>query len=277
MYMLIDATNDIHTDLWKTGVDSVDWNKIRNPGSDVLVLAGDTSNYIHELEIVLYRASKVYKHVFFTDGNHEHYFWNSDVFGLEKYLTQVATQYPNVTYLNGTNSTKIDDTVFIGCNGWYDFKVGFPRWSHVDAIGAWYKFSNDSKMIDFGPYSATNHADRHSKMLVDRVTALQGTDSDVVICTHTVPHPDFTKWSAYTNTPQAILDGAYYNTGMKQVFDADQNQLIKVWLFGHTHQRFDRQIGHVRYLNNARGYECERDKSSKWFLVQVDTKDKGYG
>ena len=272
--MKFDLANDIHTDLWRGGSASINWGKQRNEGSDLLILAGDTSNYINELKHVLEQASEVYKHVIFTDGNHEHYFWGNDVDDLEAYLADVALTFPNVTYLNGTNRFEMEGTVFIGCNGWYDFCVHEDRFAIPDAIAAWKQMSNDPRMINFGKTSVIVRALTHSAQIIKQVSDLQDTDKDIVVITHTIPNRVLSQWSPYTNTPDAILNGAYYNAGMENAYFADVNKRIKVWTYGHTHVPFDKMIGHVRYINNARGYQSEGN--TRWFVVQVDTKDRGY-
>lgn len=274
--MLIDVANDVHTDLWNGGSSSVNWEKARNEGSDVLVLAGDTSNYLEDLEHVLEQVSAVYKHVVFTDGNHEHYFWGNDVDDLEEYLADLSLKFPNVTYLNGKNIFRIGRTVFIGCNGWYDFRVHEPRWSVADSMRAWNHGSNDPRMINFGKTPVGVRAVTHASWIEGQVQDLQDEDVDIVVVTHTIPSKVLAQWSKYTNTTYAVLDGAYYNTAMEGAYFVDVNKRIKVWVYGHTHQRLDKTVGHVRYVNNARGYQSENNEMGRWFVAQIDTEDKGY-
>lgn len=274
--MLIDIASDIHTDLWQGGSASVNNFKGRNEGSDVLIIAGDTSNYIHELEHVLEQASKVYGYVLFTDGNHEHYFWGDDVDQLERHMFHIAKQFNNVSYLNGTNMVQIEDTAFLGCNGWYDFKVHENRFSINESIQAWRKMSNDPRMIDFGNTMPHIRAANQAKLITDQVRSLQHDDFDIVVFTHTIPNRILAQWSKYSFTADAILDGAYYNSQMAEALEADVNKKIKCWIYGHTHQRLDKNIGHIRFLNNARGYQVESRDMGRWFIAQIDTNNQGY-
>lgn len=274
--MKYDIASDIHTDLWQGGSASINWAEAKNPDSDLLILAGDTSNYIHELEHVLEQASAVYKTVLFTDGNHEHYFWRGSVDSMENYLSKLSEKFPNVGYLTRGAQFRFGRTVFIGCNGWYDFQVHSPRISVAQARTAWSDGINDAHMIDFDNTDVVMRARRDAKSLSNRVAMLQNKDVDIVVVTHTVPHRILSKWSKYSNTPDAIYDGGFYNTGMEVVVSADTQNKIVAWVYGHTHQRFDKMVGHIRYLNNARGYQREANNMGKWFVAQIDTEDRGY-
>lgn len=275
--MKFDLISDFHADLWNTGT-YLSWENYRNVGSDVLVLVGDTSNYVDDIPTVINDALEHYEHVIFTDGNHEHYSLDrvADVDDVCEELQEFANSNKNVTYLNAKNFVKFGDTVFIGCNGWYDFRVWENRWNVKDVMRAWRNMSNDSKVINFGKTPPEIRAIEQSAHIRKQIADLQDSNIDIVVVTHTIPNKMLTEWSPYSNTPDAILDGAYYNTSMKNAYSMDRNKRIKVWAYGHTHHRLDKKIGYVRYVNNARGYQCEADKASAWFIVQIDTKDKGY-
>ena len=275
--MKFDLVSDYHADLWKQGTYLL-WGIYRNPGSDVLVLAGDTSNYVDDIPVVIKDALEVYKHVIFVDGNHEHYSLDrvADVDDVCDEFLAFANANNNVTFLKGKNSVRFGRTVFIGCNGWYNFRVWENRWSLEDVMAAWHCMSNDPRMIDFGMTPVGVRAMADAANIRKQVEDLQDEDVDIVVVTHTIPTKVMAQWSPYANTPDAILDGAYYNTDMEDAYFMDLNKRIKVWTFGHTHHRLDKTVGHVRYVNNARGYESETGKLSRWFIAQIDTEDKGY-
>ncbi|NJO60943.1 MAG: hypothetical protein HC836_22615 [Richelia sp. RM2_1_2] len=275
--MKYDVASDIHTDLWTGRAKHMNWASLKSPDSNVLVLAGDTSNYLEEVEVVLNDTSAIYNHVVFTDGNHEGYFFRETVDELESYLATLANKFPNVTYLNGTNIFRYENTVFIGANGWYDFRVSEPKYSFDQAKQAWARGSNDPARINFGALAPEVRAERHATLLADQVAKLQNCGVELVVTTHTIPNRRLAEWSKYTNTPGAVLDGAYYNTEMDRVRAADVGGLIKVWNYGHTHQRFDRWIDGIRYVNNSRGYEVESREHGRWFLAQINTEDQSYG
>lgn len=274
--MQFDLVSDFHSDLWNTGT-NFSWAKYRNEGSDVLVLAGDTSNYMNDIPVIINRALNVYKHVIFTDGNHEHYAFDrvADVDDICEELQEFADSKENVTFLTGRNSVQVNNTVFIGCNGWYDFRVYEDRFNIDDSMNAWKRMSNDSKMIDFAMVPVAIRAKNQAALIEQQVADLQDSDMELVVVTHTIPTKVLSKWSPFSTSPNAIIECAYYNTAMENAYFADIKQKIKVWVYGHTHVRSERKIGHVRYINNARGYESE--STSRWFIAQIDTEDQGYG
>ncbi len=275
--MLIDIVSDLHTDLWKGGPSRLSWEFQRNEDSKILLIGGDTSNYVSEVETVLEDARQFYEHVIFTDGNHESYFFDGSVDEIEAHLQALADRMDNVTYLNGRNSIQIEDTVFLGCNGWYDFVVNEKTWRTQKVINAWKRMSNDPRMINFGNFPPDVRAIMHADLIRGKVEDLQDQSVDIVVMTHTAPHSRLNEWSKHRGTSDSLIDGAYYNTQMEQVLDADVNKRIKLWTYGHTHQRLDKMIKGVRFINNSRGYESESWERSRWFIVQADTKDNVNG
>lgn len=272
--MLFDLASDIHVVNWDDWIDSVDWSKEKNSDSNVLVLAGDTSNGLRDTTEVVTRAASVYDHVIFTDGNHEHYGWHKDVASLEFEFAKLAQELGNVTYLNGSSYTIIDDVVFVGACGWYDFKAREPLVSFTDAKEAWREKINDSEVIDFGTNSPNGFANLHSTLIRMTITNLKAKGYEkFVVVTHTTPRNEFVGLDSRYNDPE--LDGAYCNTSMSSVID-EHGDVIKVWCFGHTHVRIDKTINGIRYVCNPRGYQKDVDYMGKWFIPQINSDDLGY-
>jgi predicted phosphodiesterase len=265
--MKFDVVSDLHVDLWNT---DLDWNIVKNEDSDVLVIAGDTSNDLSDLVKVLDGASQVYSQVLFTDGNHEHYFTNKPVSETVDFFATLADCYDNVTYLTDGVVFEYQNTVFLGCCGWYDLQVHRERFGFKKLHDAWLAMSNDPKMINFGSIDPWDRAIASAEALISKVGSLQNSNTDIVVVTHTAPHRDLVGGIEFN----PILDGAYCNTEMEKLLEVDENNLIKAWCYGHTHARRDRMIRHIRYVNNSRGYQSESYRASKWFVVQIDTQDQ---
>lgn len=272
--MLFDLANDIHVDLWAGGVLAIDWEEMKNPGSDVLIVSGDTSNHVDEVYFVIKDAADYYEHVIFTDGNHEHYFHKGTVDDLERMFRVDFENNKKVTYLDGLTNIRIDDTLFVGANGWYDFRAREPGIPYLKCKTNWAKKMNDNRMIHFDGVLPDLRAENHAKILAKVVDSQQKHDElDIVVVTHTAPHRNLVGLGRFDDS---LLDGAFCNTQMSLVREADKNNKIKIWCYGHTHVRDDRTIDGIRYVNNCRGYESERWAMGKWFIAQIDTEDLGY-
>lgn len=272
--MKFDLISDFHVEMntaykdtrnWKEGEPSFfAWHKARmNP---VLVIAGDLSNNPIATMAIVEEAADYYDHVIWCDGNHDHYagYLNPSKYNLtnnmERYRVQADRDLENVTYLDGETIVKFDGTMFIGANGWYDFRYAHgihPRQQYRE----WQQHSNDPVCIRFGKKNKPDKmADRQARQLAKIVEDAQDDDSvkEIIVVTHTIPHKDgLIKDPTHGWYP---LNGAYGNMHMTKVRLADTNNKIKTWCFGHTHWIYDYFANGVHYISNPRGYRGEK----KW-------------
>jgi UDP-2,3-diacylglucosamine pyrophosphatase LpxH len=119
--MHFDLVSDLHENFWSPEK-NLKWNGLGT--SLVCVVACDISsdwNYTYEK---LVEISQHYRHVIFVDGNHEH--------GLQPNLHQHCgefqlriAEHDNITYLH-KSVIVLDDTAFVGCNGWWTYDFGMP-------------------------------------------------------------------------------------------------------------------------------------------------------
>ena len=227
--------------------------------SDILVIAGDTSNSVKKTKKIVAEAARFYKQVLFVDGNHEAYYHKAhlgdSVFRDKIKFHNFAKKSSNITYLNSwINGTQFvyGDTVFIGCNGWYDFNMA--EGMSVEAQRAeWEQKSNDSYYpvyLGNTPDLMAKHDFEYIKEQVDNYSTRDDINN-IVIVTHTVPIktalvPMGHEWYS--------LNGAYGNSMMKDIWNDNSHGKIKTWVFGHTHNKFDVYANDVRFVCNPRGY-----------------------
>jgi len=266
-----DLASDVHADHWRKRND-FDWSNAKNPDSTVLVLAGDIGNYTQDIFRILNQTSKLYEHIVLVDGNHEHYFSYKLVEDLLDDLEKETKRaYKNVTLLRGNNNLVLGNTIFLGANAWYDWRIMEPDYSYSVAKTAWLRYMNDSRYIMFGKeQSADDWAKKQSNQIKEQVISLQDDDTidNIVVVTHTAPLREL----LIVKTDDDVwnqLTGSFGNSKMAEVIAADNKKKIKSWCYGHTHQRNDKVIGDIRYINNARGYPSE-NKDETWALKQVE-------
>jgi predicted phosphodiesterase len=254
--MKIDFGSDLHV-----YGEFFDWENYRNEGSTILIIAGDTSNCPSRTFKIIEHAIPFYEYILFVDGNHEHY-GSGKTIALTKTYLQQKTKDTNIYYLQ-QNVFILNDILFIGVNGWYNWNVS--NTSYKDSKKAWKTYSNDSVYIKTGRYAidslAHSDVDRLMLLIQDYAQVVK----KIVICTHTAPREDLLElkdpiWNS--------LNGSYCNTQMHQVLCADTSKKIKLWLYGHTHTRKDVIIDGIRYVNNARGYRAEIVEP--WKLKQIE-------
>ena len=102
--------SDLHQDHWKTkGLVPAYLSYTNSENADVLIIAGDLDSNVDDTCKLADHFFRDYKHVLFTDGNHEHYSGKHTVIEFENLLSINS----KAIYLNG-NSIVIDDVGFVG-------------------------------------------------------------------------------------------------------------------------------------------------------------------
>ena len=228
--MKVTLVSDLHVDMNSPNPHDVElvgrpyfypWNREKN--SDLMIIAGDTSNNFKQTPLVILEAAEHFEHVLWVSGNHSFYFGQKTghtVGMMEEEFVKV--QHPsrqNVMYL-------------------YDWRA-YPFASRNQQHEWWKSDVSDAKRIRFdsGGY-ADKLAAQHAELLADKVRLLQydTTCEEIVIITHTVP----IKTALYPlSHKDSYLNGTYCNTMMEGVWLADTAKKIKTWCFGHTHVRHD--------------------------------------
>lgn len=248
-----------------------DFQWYRNPGSEVLVIAGDVSNNIEDTYSVLEHACKFYDNVVFVDGNHEHYSGETIDDNMDT-IMDFQVSLPNLIYLDGGDFCRRDigRVAFIGGNGWYDWRcyedrgISFPK-----AFASWDDNSND-RDLNFGHYGWPNIIG--TSQVINIVDAAKKADQDpnidsIVMVTHTAPHADCLRWDS-TNLDWNAGSPSYVNTELSQVFDTNVNGKIKVWAYGHTHTRRSWVHRDIFMVNNCYGYPNEN--TGGWFMANAE-------
>lgn len=244
----------------------------KNPGADVLVLAGDIcvadhlysnptaglDNLIQKgwyaANAILYRrffdhVSKEFPIVLYVMGNHEHYKGRWD--RTESILRDECSRYDNIHLLEQQKMV-IGDTTFLGCSLWTDFNDGDPLT----------EFSAKDMMNDYKTITENNngryHKLRPSTTLAKHRETVRWLDhmlsedkSKTVVIGHHAPsrqsiHPKYAS--------DFIMNGAFCSNLEWLMFDRDH---IPLWIHGHVHDRHDYMIGDTRIVCNPRGYPGE--------------------
>lgn len=265
MTLKIDYSSDLHVDIWESKSHELinpylRWDKIKNSDSNILVIAGDISNSVECTIKTLAQASFHYEHVFFVDGNHEHYDGDAEVYDNMTFLESESAKLNNVHYLRGRNYVVVEDTAFVGVTGWYDWKAGSEKGiNEIRARIVWRKYSNDSNYPIFGDLEGP--ANLASIQAFDLKMAVQEIDKNpdiknVVVVTHMCPRFDLLEWRENDFIENMLLP-SYCNEQLNQILTVDKNKKIKHWVYGHTHDRKVTEIDGITYHNNARGYPGE--------------------
>jgi Icc-related predicted phosphoesterase len=262
--MKICFVSDLHCDVGSQP--SIQW-----PEADVLVIAGDTANSIGEVDKFLRKLVKknIFEHIFFVDGNHEHYSNGPQGRSLGETLNRIEALAPaNTTCLSLTDAVSHGGLYFVGRNGWYSMDASGDPMSNRTR---WRERMNDNRWIGFDkiidgevqpqPWELAELHAREIEDMIDKVVE-QDSVARFVVVTHTAP----TRATLSTRT-EHLLDNAFYaNLYMEKVI-AKHCERIAVWAHGHTHYRQDKVVDGVYVIVNPRGYPGE---NSSWEPIVLD-------
>lgn len=268
--MLIDVLSDTHLDEYPKGYMNF-FKEFRD--NRVLLLAGDITKDLVQLDDFLEKASRVYRTVVYVDGNHEHRN-NKSVLENSIQLNRICKHTDlDVVYLDGlySNMFVLDDIAFIGGNGWYDWRAFDQRGSTFkDAFSSWDDHSKDA-LLDFGLYEWPNILgyEQVSKMAKSFEKAnADPAISKIVMITHTCPHEAGLFYDPNDLANNAMA-ASYANTELGKIFDLNTNNKLKLWAYGHTHNRMQWDHKGVKMVNNFYGYPWDDHKSWKMVTVTI--------
>lgn len=210
--------------------------------ADVLILAGDIHvSFARTNKAVSYFA-KHYELVLFVPGNHEFYGFSIDEFSNRKFTA------PNAHILN-PGTFKHENITFIGATLWTNFQE-----DPIVEMYAKTHISDFSRIRNFKPNDAKNLYYRDLSFIKEHSPGKK------VIITHFLPANECT----HPKYGQSILNKYFANNLASYI-----EQLKDVtWLFGHTHDEVNIQLGSTRLLANPLGYPGER-KDYKPLLIDL--------
>jgi predicted phosphodiesterase len=242
MQFSFDLISDLHVDT----LDKFDWSG--QPTSAICVVAGDVGKDRGKILAALRHISSCYQAVFYIDGNDEHK--NQLEFLDISYaeLSEQLGEIPQLIYLQD-NVVVTDGVAVVATNGWwaYDFDP------NIDYSLTKYWYAHKQNITDHAADNIQTFALNDAAYLINSVKRLQ-THKDVkqiVVVTHTVPLPQL-----IDHDPELVDTSRFNVMGnryMQQVLDADTENKIHTWCFGHYHKDVDQVHNNVRYVNNCRG------------------------
>ena len=235
--MNIQYVSDVHTEFHHDGGKT--WARALERRADVLVLAGDigTTRNLYEVIAIL---CKRFEHVVHVNGNHEYY--GADRGYVNRMHRKLSARYPNYHHLNNREVT-INGQRFVGTTLWW---TGQPEEMRY--------FLNDYNCI-------TGYRKWIKQAHCDAVDFLTRTDlTDAVVVTHHLPSYQLRPETTEPN----MLDPAYYNN-LDHLLEG-----VKVWVHGHTHERYDVVLHDTRVVTFACGY-AKHGRSDWYGLVDLTT------
>jgi predicted phosphodiesterase len=236
------------------------------PDFDVMVVAGDLIPRA-ERGVAWLRERVQDRPVIYIMGNHEAYGTDIDR-TFEKAKTAAAGS--NVHVLEN-ETLLIGGVTFACCTLWTDFAINGDEHRGMVIAG---DRMNDFRKIRTGRYVERfrpPHAlARHRRSRAFLETELRKDRPGLlVVVTHHAPAPEISNEPGGSgNDP--TLDPAYRSDLRMLMVPAPDDgrgalRPADVWIYGHTHESFDRRIGHhTRVVSNAKGYGPWNAREPTW-------------
>lgn len=231
--------------------------------TDLLIFAGDVATTPRKAKDIFEKVRKTTSaRIIYVLGNHEFY---DNCFPDSLHDYRIALKdIPKLSLLENKEISLGNDLVILGCTLWTDFDnqrsiaaalMGlndFDFISVINARGAYRKVTPD----DF----IKAHA-RSRNWLENRLEVNKGLGKRVIVVTHHVPSFSLIseKYSGQA------LNGAFANNLDKLISEYGPD----LWVYGHTHDFNDVNLGMTRCVCNPVGYTLERKNYKELYIVEV--------
>lgn len=273
--MKYDYCSDLHIDCgWKDGAysEKLDWNAIKHPDSDVLLLPGDLANSFEDVKPVLLRARKAYSHVLYCDGNHEN--WYNDL-PIKDSMEAMGKwcDLNGIHYMDGAKNVTVQDVTFLGANFWYDFNIGSPAYTKKEQLDKWLRWSIDPK-ITWGNLTPEALGDEQIASTMNHLIRL-GDDAKVVMMSHVAPCKELLTWKKLPKVIPISCEAREWNLANGSFANSKLLPLlldprVKQWVYGHAHSRKTVHLHGTQIMINTRGYPSEARFMGPWKIAQAE-------
>jgi predicted phosphohydrolase len=264
--MKLRAYSDLHEDHYaqyaSSKGESAFWYPPELPDDKdtILILAGDIWIGTKFIEWAgfswITKVAARFKQVLIVLGNHD--YWPqgdlSILKGADKCNAMLQDRCLFNVHVLDCDIWTLDDTIFVGATLWTDMNKRDPLAMHnmtnfmsfdgkiqydTGANGTWSRFTSQ-KWVDLH--------DKHAKYI--EFVVRNNSDKQIVVITHHLP-----TYAACDPLYAADMSNAYYASELSDMILDNEN--IKYWFCGHTHNTSDIMIGDCRVINRSVGYAGE--------------------
>ena len=257
--------------------------KIQPEERYMFIIPGDLSNYNSVAKVVLLRLKQLFKYVLITNGNHDLYMcsttqadkYQNNSFNRLNELKQFCSEN-NIIFLDG-QIVEIDGKRFGGLGMFWDKSyynyLEKREASDAEVLNFYDNYMNDSKFIMRGekPYKiplayggsyfkgSFNAIDYFKEQYIKLQNYNDFDNIDVMVSHYipTIPYGMKTEYAMERGTTFYMFNG-----------EKDIERISpEVWLFGHTHNKYDFIHKDVRFLCNPFGYPGETLYVVDWFEI----------
>ena len=244
--MKIRLLSDLHTE-FRLPYKTAEFAEYR--GEDVLVLAGDiASGASNTMDVIEFFLDQGFPDVIYVPGNHEYYGTSIEDFNTKMF--DKCLRHEGAHFLNKSNIT-IDGVLFVGATLWTNFSDN----PIVQSVCG--RAINDFRQIkNFKTRDAYDLYYKHLEYIKHHYEKRVG--QRVVVVTHFLPARECIapRWRG-----SDLLNDYFANDLGSMIADMENT----TWLFGHTHDAMDFELGNTRLVCNPHGYYGSSEPGTNGF------------
>jgi hypothetical protein len=241
--MQFDLVSDLNIENWQPK-NQVNWSGLGT--SLVAVVAGNVSKSLNQSYKAVLDISKNYSHVVYVDGINEHDN-QPNINVTRNILKEKFSKYRNISYLYRT-PVVLDQTVFIGCNGWSSFDFCEPIMSKQLCVKTLSHCGIEQDLVfeqwEMAIEDATYLGDNISKFTKDPAI------KNIVIVTNTIPIREIKDLNPNISLIDLAMRSSSY---LIDVLRRDQNNKIRYWVHGNATTKTFTRYHNVCFVSNPRG------------------------
>jgi predicted phosphohydrolase len=212
------------------------------PLCPLMILGGDIGDPYSELyDLFLRDMSSKFETVILICGNHEFY---------NNYINETLIQVKKICDKYGI--------VFLH-NQVYKYNgysiIGSTLWSNV--IGVMSEINDTMCIKDISVQKYQTMHDESIEFIIGTLTECRELGENVIMLTHHLP--SLSLIDEKFQVPQYYMSQPWFATNLDELIETN-NDIIKVWIYGHTHMSNESELYGVKMLCNPVGNPCEDTK-----------------
>ncbi|KAH7826492.1 putative ser/thr phosphatase family protein [Monocercomonoides exilis] len=216
---------------------------------DILIVAGDISQDFEQIKRCLVMLCGMFKHVFYTPGNHDVWVKPSEEMDSLTKLDKILEMCKEIGVK--TNPEEIDGLWIVPLFSWFDSTLGeHEKLAHkdIETMKGWSDYLFCKWPQGFDPSELHDRNDEFVKSFDDM------TESTVISFSHMLPRRELLP-------PRPFLKYKFLPHVMGSTRLEEQIRQLgsTIHCFGHSHINQELLLDGVRYVQNAMGYPKERE------------------
>ena len=234
-------------------------------GVDLVLLAGDIWSGEDAVRYAAEVSDFLEVPVCLVAGNHE--FYNRDIVMAREGMARVAADHGNVSFLDpGMAEFEIDGQAVrvLGATLWTDFFLFHEAW-RAEAMFVAARSMNDFQIVQNGLAGVFSPADAVAEHYAQRTWLEEQLalpfDGVTIIMTHHAP--------SMRSVPDRFKEDLISAAFASDLEDLVLSSCSALWIHGHTHDRFDYEIGETRILCDPRGYVGHEEPQASAYAFTV--------